>query len=143
MRKIQIDEEVWEALTKRAKPLEDTPNSVLRRLLGLDKKPIRKGKVLVGHMPHPEYRRPILEALEEMGGRGKVDEVLRRVFEKVKTKLKDVDREALPSAKELRWRNSARWQRQYMVNDGLLRNDSPRGVWEITEKGRQYLRRQH
>jgi hypothetical protein len=26
-----------------------------------------------------------------------------------------------------------------MVNQGLLRSDSPRGVWEITEAGKKFL----
>jgi hypothetical protein len=38
-----------------------------------------------------------------------------------------------------RWRNAAQWARNSMVNDGLLRNDSPRGEWEITATGRQWL----
>jgi hypothetical protein len=32
---IRIDEEVWAELQRRARPLEDTPNSVLRRVFGL------------------------------------------------------------------------------------------------------------
>jgi len=32
---IRIDEEVWLELQRRAKPLEDTPNSVLRRVFSL------------------------------------------------------------------------------------------------------------
>ena len=32
---IRIDDQVWAELQKLAKPLEDTPNSVLRRVLGL------------------------------------------------------------------------------------------------------------
>lgn len=32
---IRIDDEVWEALQRLATPLEDSPNRVLRRLLGL------------------------------------------------------------------------------------------------------------
>jgi hypothetical protein len=32
---IRIDAEVWAELQRRARPLEDTPNSVLRRVLGL------------------------------------------------------------------------------------------------------------
>jgi len=32
---IRIDEEVWGELQRRARPLEDTPNSVLRRVFGL------------------------------------------------------------------------------------------------------------
>jgi hypothetical protein len=34
-RVIRIDEEVWAELQRRARPLEDTPNSVLRRVFGL------------------------------------------------------------------------------------------------------------
>ena len=33
---IRIDEEVWKELQKRAVPLVDTPNSTLRRVLGLE-----------------------------------------------------------------------------------------------------------
>jgi len=33
MRKIEVDEDVWSFLKKNAEPFEDTPNSVLRRLL--------------------------------------------------------------------------------------------------------------
>lgn len=32
---VRIDGEVWDALKKLAVPLEDTPNDVFRRLLGL------------------------------------------------------------------------------------------------------------
>ena len=42
---IRIDEEVWEWLKKHARPLEDTPNTVLRRLAGLDE-PIDRGEPL-------------------------------------------------------------------------------------------------
>jgi restriction system protein len=38
-----------------------------------------------------------------------------------------------------RWRNAAQWARNSMVNEGLLKKDSPRGVWEISDKGKQYL----
>jgi hypothetical protein len=34
-RVVRIDQEVWEELQRRARPFEDTPNSVIRRLLGL------------------------------------------------------------------------------------------------------------
>jgi hypothetical protein len=27
-----------------------------------------------------------------------------------------------------------------LVREGLMKDDSPRGVWEISEAGRQYLR---
>jgi hypothetical protein len=37
---IRIDDEVWRALQKEATPLQDTPNSALRRLLLEQKRPL-------------------------------------------------------------------------------------------------------
>lgn len=31
------------------------------------------------------------------------------------------------------------WERYRMVREGLLKQESPRGVWEITEQGHIYL----
>ena len=41
-----------------------------------------------------------------------------------------------------RWRNTAQWARNAMVKEGLLASDSPRGVWEITAEGKQWLEAQ-
>lgn len=42
MRRIEIDEEVFQHFQSKAIPLVETPNDVLRRLLGLEKKKKRK-----------------------------------------------------------------------------------------------------
>ncbi len=89
--------------------------------------------------PEEAYYTPILQVLNEMGGSGKVAEVLDRVGKKMKGKLKSCDHEPLASdPRNLRWRNAAQWARNSMVHEGLLKNDSPRGIWEISEKGKQY-----
>jgi len=85
------------------------------------------------------FRIPILEALVELGGKGKTDEILEKVERKMKHILKSVDYEKLPSGVMIRWQNTAQWERYIMVQDGLLRSDSPKGIWEITEKGRKFL----
>jgi len=52
-----------------------------------------------------------------------------------------VDYQPLASSPDnLRWRNAAQWARNSMVQEGLLKADSPRGVWEITDRGREMLR---
>jgi len=54
--------------------------------------------------------------------------------------LRDVDYQPLASDPELpRWRNAAQWARNSMVQEGLLRDDSPRGIWEISEAGKRWL----
>jgi len=61
----------------------------------------------------------------------------------MKPVLKDVDFAPLASNPENpRWRNAAQWARNSMVNEGFLKNDSPHGVWEISDKGRAMLKDQ-
>jgi restriction endonuclease Mrr len=83
---------------------------------------------------------PILEALIEMGGRGKVGEVLNKVFEKMKDKLTPKDLELLPSGREKRWTNHARWESFTLANEGYIRKS--KGIWEITDKGIKYCEEQ-
>ncbi len=99
-----------------------------------------KGKLKRGlKTPKEQFIMPILESIIELGGRAKVKDVLERVHDKMKGILNEYDYKPLPSKpKEKRWENTAQWARQKMVNEGLLAKDSPRGIWEITEKGRKY-----
>lgn len=75
-----------------------------------------------------KYRTPILQALEDLGGSGRVNEVLNSVYRKMKNILVPVDLEELPSSGEIRWRNTAMWERYQMIQKGLLKSDSPRGI---------------
>lgn len=106
---------------------------------------IRRGR---GRLPRglrtPEhaFRRPILEALIELGGKGPVDKVLDVVERKVKRLLNEHDYGQL-STGDIRWRNTAQWCRNQMVREGLLKADSPRGIWEISEEGRRALEQEH
>jgi len=88
------------------------------------------------------FRRPILETLAEMGGSAPVNEVLDKIEAKMKNILNNYDRQPLPSyPNTVRWRNTAQWCRNALVQEGLLKADSPRGVWEISDRGREALRR--
>lgn len=139
MKTIKIDDEVWHALQKRAIAFEDTPNSVLRRLLHLDKTTNRNNsisRIARGTKTQQKaFREPILKTLYELGGSAEVSKVLERVEVLMKNVLKDVDYQLLPDGKTFRWRNTAEWERHDMVRDGLLSKNSPRGIWELTEKG--------
>lgn len=91
--------------------------------------------------PEEAYRRPLLEALVELGGRAKVAEVLSHVEAKMKGILNEHDYDPLPSnPKQPRWRNTAHWCRNTLVTEGVMKNDSPAGIWEISEKGVEALR---
>jgi len=89
--------------------------------------------------PLSQYRIPVLEALTDLSGRGRVTEVLEGVYERMKDVLVPFDLEKVSSG-EPRWRNTVRWERSTMAKEGLLLDDSPRGIWEISEKGSKYLK---
>ena len=139
MRTIRIDDDVWKALQKKATAFEDTPNSVLRRLLGLDKENRRKSsasRIQRGiKTPQKAFRKPILQVLYELGGSGKITEILKRVEVVMRGTLNEIDYQTLSDGKTIRWKNTAQWERNNMVNDGLIKKRSPRGVWELTAKG--------
>jgi hypothetical protein len=88
--------------------------------------------------PQPDYTLPILETLVEMGGSGRVTNVLEGIYNRMKDRLTPKDLEKLPSGKDVRWKNHAKWERQRLKTLGYLKKDSPQGIWEITDEGRRY-----
>lgn len=90
--------------------------------------------------PDVEYYRPILEAITELGGSANLNDVLELVYDKMRDQLNEHDRAPLPSdGVTPRWRNAAQWARYNLRQQGMLRDDSPRGVWEISDQGRAWL----
>jgi hypothetical protein len=131
--KVAILRREWEELAAAAERDEDEATKAERRDLGRLRKGIRT--------PEAAYCVPILRALSEMKGAGRIGPVLERVGQIMKPVLKDVDYQPLASDPDnLRWRNAAQWARNSMVREGLLKADSPRGLWEITDKGRALLK---
>src|SRR5437660_477516 len=131
MKVIRIDEDVWAGLQKKAQPFEDTPNSVLRRLLGLDrangKKRVAKSLPRGVRTAESEFRDPLLRVLHEAGGSARTSEALDRVGDLMGDRLNDADRRVTKSG-AIRWRNTTQWARDAMVREGLLKDNSPRGV---------------
>lgn len=159
---IRISDTTWERLKQWAEPLEDSPEDVIRKVLDLAEKhkepqrpqftkPIRtivakeftrSGRLRSGlKAPMESYRLPILQSIYELGGSAPTDEVLKRVEDKMKNMFTDVDYQDNPSGGDTRWRNTAQWERLVLVKDGLLKSSSPRGIWELTEKGAKEIRR--
>jgi hypothetical protein len=95
----------------------------------------RKGSVL----EEEAYFIPILRALTEQDdGRLAASEVIDRVGELIDDQLKPADREMLETG-TVRWKARTQFARMHMKEQGLLKPDSPRGIWEISDAGRQHL----
>jgi restriction system protein len=88
-----------------------------------------------------EYMIPVLKALYKRGGSGRTKEILESVHEMLKNKFSNKDMEKIPSGYDLRWHKIIYWAIFTMKGMGLLKNDSQPGIWEISDKGRQYLKK--
>jgi len=82
---------------------------------------------------------PILEVLEDEGGKGPTNEVLDKVKLILKDQLKPDDYELLDDGQTIRWRESAQKSIKKMIKKGLLHSKSPKGELRITPQGRLYF----
>ena len=150
MPSIQIDDEVWAKLQAAAEPLVDTPNSVLRRELGLvvegseasvtgppkGERPHRHAACApVGSLlPESDYEVPIMRALAERGGSAPAREIVSAVGEMVVQRLTALDLAPLPNGGH-RWESRVQFARLRMKERNLIRSGSPRGLWELSDVG--------
>lgn len=90
--------------------------------------------------PESAFVLPILQALDRLGGKATMSQVLESVGKIMKDQLREVDHLHLKSEpNKPRWYNTAQWTRNTMVIQRLLLKGQ-RGIWEISEAGRKYLR---
>ena len=174
-RTIRIDDDIYNYLKDRAEPFEDTPSTVLRRLLelpsengagatgaesfdseeqenpasaiaaptkpGKARRSKKRGRATRGSLvPQTDYELPILQVLDEKGGRAPSREVIDTIEPILADKLQDIDRSETSSG-EIRWRNRAQFVRLTLIERGEMVKDSPRGIWEITDAGRERVRK--
>lgn len=144
---IRISDGTYARLQAHARPLEDTADDVVR--LALDALEKQKGFKLAPPKPKPsrrrgnktpqrEFRVPLMKVLRALGGSAEVKDIRNALLPKVKDRLTEDDYE-LVSTGEQRWWNATCWERSELVKEGLFSNSSPRGVWELSSKGRELL----
>lgn len=145
---IEIDDQVLGELQAKAEAWVDSPNRVLRRLLGLppvDPEPTAAApgpsplsgtaRAPWGALLSPErFELPILKALVSHGGAARRHSVLRAVEAELGDALSDVDRGRVQSGM-VRWEIRTSEVRQSFLDRGWMKTDSPRGLWELTEAG--------
>ena len=77
-------------------------------------------------------RQEIIRALQKFGGRAPVYQVLEEMQKQLNGRLLPRDLELLKVGSVV-WQNSAQWERFHMIKEGILKGNSPRGVWELSE----------
>ena len=89
-------------------------------------------------LPRTCYALPILKSLSQLGGSAATNEVLRIVRQLMGSELKPIDLSQRPAG-HLYWENRVHDMRRELINQGLMQANSPRGIWEISDTGREYL----
>jgi hypothetical protein len=82
------------------------------------------------------FKEHILMALRKFGGRAKGTEVVEEVGRQLDGKLLPGDLEWNERNKLYAWQHKTQWARFEMTQEGTLRSDSPRGIWELSEAHR-------
>jgi restriction system protein len=92
--------------------------------------------------PEEAFRLPLLQALKDLGGSAPMNDVMNTLEKKLKSTLTPYDYQPLPSnPKQMRWKNTVQWCRLTLVTEGLMKNDSSWGIWEISQAGIAALKR--
>ena len=154
---IRISDRTYARIQMWATPLVDTPDSALAKAFdALERRPGQpasapdrdalpravpdpqpKSRTKAGGLSQKEFRRPLMEVLHELGGEGRagLEGNVRAAMEKrMEPWLSDRDRE-ITSTNEPRWWAAVCGQRERLKKEGLIRDDSNRGKWELSEAG--------
>ena len=81
-----------------------------------------------------QYFGPTIDALKDLGGSARPTEVKDIIIEKLQ--ISDDEQNERTASGVARFSNKVHWARFYLVQAGYL-DSSVRGVWSLTEKGRQ------
>jgi hypothetical protein len=157
---IRISQQTWERLKRHATPLVHSANDVVEMALeALERQTNKSGRTFHARSsgapekkktnrleargrPHPlkQFRAPLLETLFRQGGKAYSREIRETLEQMMAPVLCDEDYE-LVSNGQPRWWNSMCSVRTQLVSEGLLRDDSERGVWELSKQGLRIMER--
>lgn len=87
--------------------------------------PITDSKMLQEH---------IIKALKKLGGSAPINDVIEEMEKMLDGKFLPRDLEWRNATNEPVWQNNTRWERQRMKKQGILKSNSHRGIWELSEE---------
>ena len=155
---IRISDETMRRLKTWAESFEDTADSAMSKALDAAErmrrtstrtqtKPEtaktripdkRRGLESAERLSGREFRKPLLRTIYEMGGSARMRDLYPVMKKHMTAVLLPGDFKNL-SFGDRRWRNAIRRERLKLVDEGYLRDDSPRGIWELTDKGTRLI----
>ena len=85
-------------------------------------------------LPEETVREPLMDVIYERGGSASGRDVYPALRERMKHYMTPGDFDRISSGDD-RWRRTVKSAREDLVQEGYLRDDSPRGVWALSDAG--------
>jgi hypothetical protein len=82
------------------------------------------------HLRAIDYEQPILKALTALGGTATRGEIAKRVYDELAPRMTPADLGRVPSGMP-RWETHLSKAKSNLVDEELVKADSPRGRWEL------------
>ncbi len=89
--------------------------------------------------PSETYRVPILKALIYLGGNAKLSDVVSFIGKEMKNKFKTADHEKGTNGFEKLWIEMINREKELMINEKLISEDTKSEQWEIIQNGIDFL----
>ena len=142
---IRISDESMQRLKAWAEPLVDSADSALAKALDAAERyreahaptatgPVPRSGDHAQGPPDETVREPLMDVIYERGGSASGRDVYPALRERMKRYMTPGDFDRV-SAGDDRWRSTVKSAREDLVQEGYLRDDSPRGVWALSDAG--------
>ncbi len=80
------------------------------------------------------FKEQIINALRQLGGRAEAAAVVEQVGKQLQGRLTPGDLKWSAKRGMYAWQHKTHWARYELTRDGVLKGDSPRGIWELSDK---------
>ncbi len=128
-----------------AEPLVDSADSALAKALDAAERyretnaptamgPVPRSGDHAPGLPEETVREPLMDVIYERGGRASGRDLYPALRERMKHYMTPGDFDRISSGDD-RWRSTVKSAREDLVQEGYLRDDSPRGVWALSDAG--------
>ena len=133
-----VQDTAKQALNLLAESLSDVARGIRANLNRHSAQSLSSGKqperINSDRLPRTDLRNSIVRSIQALGGRSSPKDICQLMESDLKGQLLAGDLVWLELKRKYAWQRAVEDERPNMIRDGILRSDSPVGIWELSEK---------
>jgi len=105
----------------------------------------RKAKNIISvgeKTPTKMFYYPILSVIEANGNSANIKTVYKEIENSLVFTTQDITLAGGGSKQEPLWRITVRWAKEELIQKGIIKRNSPKGIWEMTPAGKKWFGKQ-